>query len=238
MIALYNTLFYQPLLNALVFLYNTAALGDLGLAIIELTILIRIVLFPIFQKSARHQAVMQRLQPKLKEIQEKHKDYNARNQASLDLFREHQINPFSGILLFLLQLPILFALYHIFLNVFSPEFLSVLYPAVAAPPSLKPEAFFGLLNLEKSNIVMVGLAAVTQYFQGKLALPPKSGGQPSASEAMVQRMVWIGPILTGVILWNLPSAAALYWTVSSLFSIAQQGMINRQLNNGQLGKTN
>ena len=87
LVYIYNLILYQPLLNGLVLLYETVAFRDLGIAIILLTLLIRLLLYPLFHKSARHQAILQEIQPKLRELQEKHKDdYEARNRASLELF--------------------------------------------------------------------------------------------------------------------------------------------------------
>jgi len=233
---IYNLILYQPLLNALIFFYNTIALHDLGLSIIFLTILIRAILYPIFQKSVRHQTVMQRLQPKLKKIQEDHKnDREKQTQAMMALYKEHKINPFSGFLLLLVQLPILIALYQIFIRSLKPNFLVGLYGFVPAPASIHA-TLFGLINLDQRSILMVGLAALAQYFQAKLALPKVSSGQaPTAAEKMSRQMVFMGPVLTLVIFYGFPAAVSLYWFVTSLFSIFQQIIINKQLAHGEMG---
>src|SRR3989344_8878862 len=121
----YDHIIYYPILNALVFLYNTIAFHDLGIAIILLTILVRVILYPLFHKSARHQAISQRLQPEVKKLQELHKhDKKKQTEAIMELHKEHGINPFSGFLLLLVQLPILIALYQILSASMKPEFLS------------------------------------------------------------------------------------------------------------------
>jgi YidC/Oxa1 family membrane protein insertase len=239
MIYLYNIILYRPLLNALIFFYNTVALQDLGLSIIFLTILIRLILFPIFQKSTRHQMIMQRLQPKLKKIQEDHKnDREKQTQAMMALYKEHQVNPFSGFLLLLVQLPILIALYQIFIRSLRPDFLVGLYPFVSAP-ALINSTLFGLINLGQRSILMVGLAALAQYFQAKLSLPKIPPGQaPTAAEKMGRNMVFMGPILTLAIFYNLPAAISLYWFVASLFSVFQQAIINKQIAHGKVGNSN
>jgi len=227
---IYDTILYYPLLNALVFLYNTVALGDLGVAIILLTLAIRIVLYPVFHKSTRHQMVMQELQPKLKKIQTEHKkDMQKQSEAMMALYKEHRVNPFSGIGLLFLQLPILIALYQIFLNIFSPEAMNTLYAFVARPSELN-SSFLGLINLAKSNMVVVGLAALLQYVQMRMSFPKKAPGEPlSPEEKMSRRMAFIGPVLTIVIFYRLPAAIGLYWAATSLFSIAQQYIITKQL---------
>lgn len=234
---LYQTIFYKPLLNSLVFLYQTVACGDLGLSIIFLTTAIRLVLFPFFQKSAYHQTVMQRLQPKLKKIQEDHKhDKQKQTEETLRLYREHKVNPFFGFLFILAQLPILIALYRIFWKISSPEAMVGLYSFISAPATLD-YSFLGLINLSESSILMVSLAAIAQFFQGKLGLPKTDKSEtPSMAQKMGQQMVFMGPILTIVLFWKLPAALSLYWVVNSVFGIVQQIVINKKLDNGQLGK--
>src|ERR1700722_288989 len=107
MVYLYNLIFYRPILNALVFFYETVAGRDFGLAIIFTTLLLRLVLAPFFHKGAHQQAKMQRLQPKIQKLQEQHKDDREKQtKALMDLYKEHGVNPLSGILLLLIQLPI------------------------------------------------------------------------------------------------------------------------------------
>ncbi|MBM3256876.1 MAG: YidC/Oxa1 family membrane protein insertase [Candidatus Liptonbacteria bacterium] len=228
---LYNTFLYHPFLNALVLLYNTVAFQDLGIAIIFLTILIRVVLFPLFQKSVRHQAVMQRLQPEIKKIQVKYpKDREQQAKEMLALYKSHQLNPFSGFFLLLIQLPVLIALYQVFVSISDPQTLAHgIYPFVQIPAELKA-TFLGLINLKAQSIFMVGLAAFAQYLQGRAALPPHAPGDSlSDAERMGRNMVYIAPILTLLIFWSFPAAVSLYWLVSSMVSIGQQVIVNREL---------
>lgn len=236
---LYNLILYRPLLNALIFLYNTIALRDLGLAIIFLTLIIRLLLFPLFNKSSRHQIIMQKLQPKLKQIQETHKhDKEKQAQAMMDLYKEHKVNPFSGIIILVAQFPIIIALYQIFLNSLKPNFLSGLYRVVVAPQPLH-NSLFGLINLGEKSILIVVLAATAQYFQSRLALPKLEPGQkPSQMEKMSRQMVFMGPAITLVIFYNLPAAIGLYWFVTSLFSIFQQIIVNKKLAKEEAQKNN
>lgn len=226
MVFLYDTIIYNPLLNTLVFLYNTVAAHDLGIAIIFLTIIIRLILYPLFHKSAKYQKKMQIIQPKLREAQEKHKNDRAKQtEVMMALYKEHNLNPFSGFLFLLVQLPILFAVYRIFLKIFTPEILNGLYSFVSRPPSLNP-MFLGLINLGSRSILMVVLAAIGQYFQAKLALPAITDPKDPAAR-MARQMMFLGPIFTLLIFSGLPAAVSLYWVVASLFSIGQQIIINK-----------
>jgi YidC/Oxa1 family membrane protein insertase len=217
---LFHKILYQPLFDILVFLYQY--LGDLGAAIIILTVLIRVVLFPLFYKGAKDQAIMQRLAPKIKEIQANHKN-NREEQAKvlMGLYREHKVNPLSSLLLILVQLPILIALYQIFMSGLSVDsgFLEL--------------SFLGLVDLSKRSAIIVGLAAVAQYFQGKLSIikSEKPFKDLTPIERMGRQMIYLGPILTIIFLYffNLPSAVGLYWLTTSLFSVIQQIIINKRL---------
>lgn len=227
---LFTTIIYRPLLNALIFFYNTVAAHDLGLAIIFLTVLIRLILFPLFHKSAHHQVKMQRLQPQIKKIQELHKgDREKQTKALMDLHKEHGVNPFSGFLLLLVQLPILITLYQIVLRSLKPGAISGLYNFVSAPEILKP-TFLGLIPLGERSILIVCLAALAQYFQAKLSLQSLPAGEtPTQAEKVARQMVFVGPILTVVLFWNFPAAIGLYWFITSLFSVGQQIIVNKQL---------
>lgn len=229
----FHIILYQPLFNALVVLYKFA-FSDLGLAIILLTVIIRFILYPLFYKSFKNQMLMQRIQPLIKKIQHDHKDNREKQAAALmGLYREHKINPFAGFFLILIQLPILITLYRLFLSGFTPESLSDLYSFIT-PPEMIGHSFLGLINLQGRSIVVVGLAALAQYFQGKLSIQKHSEKDETAASRIGRQMVFVGPALTLVILVSLPAAVGIYWLTTSVFSIIQQLLINKQLEkNGQ-----
>lgn len=223
MSALFHSYIYQPILYILIFLYENVALHDLGIAIFELTILVRIVLFPIFYKGAKDQTILQKLQPRIKEIQNTHKENKEeQTRALLALYREHKFNPFSSFFLLLLQLPVFIALFQIFTRELSTS-------------AFDSHTLLGLINLGEKSIPMAIIAAGLQYFQAKLSLPkqvPQESNQgfknPMASFG--KTMTIVGPGLTFVILLNLPAALGFYWAVSTVFSLIQQVYINRRIN--------
>ncbi|MDO8504649.1 MAG: YidC/Oxa1 family membrane protein insertase [Candidatus Liptonbacteria bacterium] len=235
----FNTFFYDPLLNLLVLLYKSVAFQDLGLAIIFLTVLIRIILFPLFQKSAKYQIVMQGLQPKVAQIQKQFKENKTKQtEALMALYKENKTNPFSGFVFLILQLPILIALYQIFLNILKPEVFTGLYRFISAPEVFNT-SFLGLINLADPNIIVVGLAALGQYFQIKTSLPKDQDPATfTPQEKMNRRMAFIAPLLTLFIFYNLPAAVSLYWLTASIFSVVQQELIQKKLlkeKNGAVG---
>lgn len=219
----FNTFLYLPLFNALIFIYNNASFNDLGIAIIILTVLIRFLLFPLFYKSFENQTIMQKLQPLLKQIQHEHKEDKEKQALKMmELYKEHKVNPFSGFLLILVQLPILIALY----SVFSKGLTDTVFVS---------HMFLGLIDLSKKNIVIVVIAALAQYYQTKLTLPKTDSAvaaipaENDPAAAMAKNMAIIGPIMTIFILGSLPSAIGIYWLTSSVFSLLQQWYINKKI---------
>ncbi len=229
MAQLFNLFLYKPLLNALVVLYTTIGFGDLGISIILLTVLVRVLLYPLFHKMTRHQTVMNRLQPEIKRLQELHKSNKEKQtRAMLDLYKEHNINPFSSFFLVLLQLPILIALYQILLNISKPDFLSGVYSFITPPQGINA-TLLGF-NLSERSILMLAVVVVAQYIQARMSFPKVAPGtELSAVEKMSRRMVFLGPVITIAVFYNLPAAVGLYWLTSTVFSIFQQIVVNKHL---------
>ncbi len=211
-----NTYISTPLFDVLIFIYNNIAFRDLGLAIIILTVLVRIILLPFFYKGAKDQTLMQHLQPKIKEIQDRHRsDKTKQAEALMSLYREHKINPLSSILLLIIQIPIFVALF----DLFSTKIKTYAFVS----PTL-----FTLVDLTSKSVVLVLLAAVLQYFQTKLMMGRQTTGG-GAAVRMQKAMLGIGPVITILILINLPSAIGLYWLIFTAFSFFQQIFINKAI---------
>lgn len=225
---------YQPLFNCLVLLYNYVPGHDFGIAIIILTLIIRVILYPLSIKAVNSQKSLQKLQPKIQEIQKKYKeDKEKLAKETLDLYKKEKINPFSGLLLALIQLPILIALYRVFWQGLNPDELINLYQFVPNPGQIN-SFFLYIIDLSKPNLVLAILAGLTQYYQTKMLLPKKGilnkkqNEGPDFSQIMQKQMVYFFPIITIIILLGLPSALGLYWTASGIFSIIQQYFILKQ----------
>ena len=232
MINLFNEIFYRPLFNALIFLYEYIPGQDLGIAIIALTIFIRLILFPLFYKGAKDQAIIQRLAPKIKELQENHKnDREKQAKAMINLYREHKVNPLSQFLIIIIQLPVLIALYQVFWKGIGEISSGILYSFIPQITNLN-HYFLGIIDLSKRNLAIVIVAALAQYFQGKLSLVKNNKNDKNLTpmEKMTKQMIFLGPILTIAFLSYLPSAVGLYWLTTSVFSVIQQIFINKQLN--------
>lgn len=227
-IHLFNLLLYRPLFNILVLLYQYLPGKDFGIAIIFLTLLIKILLYPLGAKAIKIQKAFQELQPKIKEVQEKYKT-DPKKQASemMELYKKEKVNPFSGILVSIIQIPILIGLWLVFTRGLQPEKLDDIYGFISRPPSIDP-TFLGMLNLARPSAVLAVFAGLSQFLQTKMMSPrPKNGDKQNQktsdfSKIMEKQMLYFFPIFTVFILLKLPAAVGLYWLTSALFSAAQQ----------------
>lgn len=225
LVNIYNFLLYKPLFNALVIIYNYLPGHDFGLVIIILTVVIRFILYPVAVKALNSQKALQTLQPKIVEIQKKYKDDKEKlAKETLQLYKTEKINPFSGLFLALIQLPILIALYSVFWQGLKPEKLSNLYSFVSNPIQINAVSF-GLIDLSKPNLFFAILAGILQFFQSKMMFPKTivdTKKEADMASIMQKQMLYFFPFLTVIILLSLPSAIGLYWIVSGIFSIIQQ----------------
>jgi len=227
---LFDIILYRPLFNILVLLYDYVPGHDFGVAVILLTLLIRIVLYPIAVKTLNSQKALQKLQPQIQEIQKKYKDDKEKQaKETLEIYKKEKINPFSGFFLALIQLPVLLALYRVFWEGLKPSELQNLYSFVLNPVTINSN-FIGFIDLAKPNLIFAILAGILQFFQTKMMMPKtlkSKGSEPDFSQIMQKQMLYFFPGMTVIILLGLPSAIGLYWTVSGIFSIVQQYYILR-----------
>lgn len=232
LVSAYNLILYQPLLNALILLYQYLPGKDFGIAIILLTICIRILLYPLIVKSLRSQKILAELQPKILEIQTKYKeDKEKQVKEIIGLYQKEKINPLAGFFSFLIQLPILVALYRVFWKGLRLEEMANLYSFVPRPEIIDP-TFLGIINLGRPSLVLAVLAGLSQFFQAKMSTSrfifnkgEQRGVMAQFSKMIQKQNLYFFPIFTILILLKLPSALALYWIVTGLFSISQQYLI-------------
>ena len=213
---LFHLLLLDPLLNLLVFLYENITLHDLGAAIILLTVIVRLVLYPLFYKSLKQQHMLKKIQPHVQAIQEKHKDNREeQGKALMALYKEHGVNPLMSLLLVFVQLPILIALYQVF----------------RTPPPDLTQSFLGLISLHERSILLVVIAALLQYVLGVMSIGGNKNDTSPAGQT-ARNMVMIGPVITIAVLWSMPAAVGLYWVTTTLFSLLQQLHVERKFSHG------
>jgi YidC/Oxa1 family membrane protein insertase len=240
MSSLWNTFFYQPIYNMLVFLIDKVTFGDIGFAIIILTILIKLILFPLARKSIQSQIYMKKLEPELKKLKVDFPNKEEQAKKQFELYKKYGVNPFSGCLVLLLQLPVIFALYYVFRN-FSIN-SSLMYSFVHVPLNLNTE-FLGLINVSMNHsIVLAALAGISQFIQGYMATPknpikevevvadntPKTFQEEMAA-SMQLNVKYILPVFITFIAYSFSAGVALYWITSNIFTIAQEWYVRNDI---------
>jgi YidC/Oxa1 family membrane protein insertase len=234
---MFTTIFYTPLFNALIWLYNIIPGDNMGLAILALTLIIRVILYPIFTWQIRSQKAMQEMQTDIKRIQEQYKnDRTRQSQEMMKLYKEKKTNPFSSCLPLLIQLPIWFALYRSFAQGLSSQGFERLYSFVANPGTINTN-FFGIIDLSERSIVLAVTAGLIQFWQAKKMmskLPPKEVRKDKGavdedfSAIMSKQMTYVMPAVMVFLGISWPSGLMLYIAFSTLLSIAQQYVIERR----------
>lgn len=233
---LYHTFVFEPLYNGLIWLIDALPFLDAGLIVILFTVLVRVILFPLSKKAARTQIVMKALEPELNALKEKHKDdKQGQAVAIMGFYKKNGINPFSSILLLIVQLPIIFALYRIFYTTgLSSVSADILYSFVAVPAHINT-LFLGLVDIAQKSAVLAVVAAVSQFLQIHFSAPKapaksaKGGFQDDFARSMHVQMKYVFPIFILFIGYHATGALALYWTTSNLFMIAQELYVRREV---------
>lgn len=178
--------------------------GSFGIGIILLTILIRLILYPLTLSQAKSMVAMRDLQPKMKELQARYKDKPQEYQKRvMELYRENKVNPLGGCLPLLIQLPFMWALFKVLHDFhYTTRFLVWDLGAASKDP----------------YFILPFLAGLTTYFQTAMTMTDPSQ----------RALTWIMPVFMGWLTINFPAGLAIYWVVSNLFTIGQQYVILRQ----------
>lgn len=196
---------YQPLLSALIFLFNFLPIKDFGFSILILTFAIRLFLLPLTIKSQKSQEKVLEFQREIEKIREQYKDSKEQTKALINLYQQKKFNPFSGFLFFLIQIPILVALYRVFTQ------------GIQNLP-IKP-LFLGFFDLARPNFFLSFLAGFLQYFQNP-PLKNFSKDQISKISNLIQRQTnFLISLVIFLSLLKFPSALALYLISNSIFTI-------------------
>lgn len=234
---LFFTILYQPIYNSLVFLVAFMPFHDIGLAVVIVTLFVKFVLFPLTHKTTKTQASIKIIEPEINKIKEEYKDdKQEQSKKVMELYKQHGINPFSGCVLFLIQFPIIIALYWVFWKGLeggiNPE---QLYGFVSIPQNIST-SFLGIIDISDKSIFLAALAGISQYFQMKLSLPPtpkkEVGEKPSFKDDFKKsfnlQMRYGLPVLVFFIAYTISAVIALYWLTANLFSISHELLVKRK----------
>lgn len=232
-----HAVLYVPLYNTLIFLVDKVPGHDVGIAVILITIIVRIILFPLSKRAVDSQLAMKKIAPEVEALKAKHKkDPVEQNKAIFALYKERGIHPLAGIGTLLLQLPILFALYYMFVNGGLPEIKSdLLYSYVQAPESVNMY-FLGLVDMAAvHNLPLAILLAISQFFYSRLSMGKKQNDSPveaSLSQDMARNFDfqarYVMPLIIGGVGYFFPAVAALYLLTANIFMIGQEFLSGRR----------
>jgi len=211
--------FMRPIFDLLVWLFNQ--IGNFGVAIICLTLIVRLIMFPIAQKQFQSMAAMRKVQPKLKAIQERFKDDRAKQQQEiLKLYQEEKINPAAGCLPILLQIPVFYALYKVLLVSVEMRHqpFALWIKDLSAPDPATVLNLFGMLHFTPPGFLAIGvlpiLLGVTMWLQFKL--------NPQQMDPTQQQVFALMPWVMMFIMAPFASGLQLYWVTSNVLTILQQ----------------
>lgn len=234
--SIWHTAFYDPIYNALVAIVAVVPGSDIGIAVILLTIIIRLILLPFSLSAARTQRAMKELEPRLKELKEIHKGNKEKEAVeTLALYKEKKVNPFASILTVFIQIPVLLALYWVFLHEpFSGADAALLYSFTPIPENVSLY-LLGIIAVGGKSMVLAVLAGATQYLQAILALagtmkPSSTGGmQGDFQKIMGLQLKYVFPVLIGVISYTTSSAIALYFITTNIVGSFQELHVRKVL---------
>lgn len=238
---LWTTVCYQPIYNVLILLTSILPFHDLGFAILLLTILIRTILLIPSQKALVSQRRMNELQPKLNKIKEKYKDNQEMiAKETMALWKEYKVNPFGSCLPLLIQFPILIALFYVIQDGLNPNTAYLLYePLKNFDVHSINVIFLGFLDLTKVNAIALPLfVGGLQFLQMKLSfvknkkkdeVKPEKNKPGSEMEMASKSMIYFMPVMIALFTASVPAGVGLYWSISTLYGIIQQLVVNKQV---------
>lgn len=228
---MYTEFVFKPIYNALVYIIGVLPHGDVGIAVVILTLLIRIILLPLSQKAQKTTRAMRALQPQLDSLKKTHGHNPQKHMEEMRiLYKDAGVSPFSSIFLMIIQLPILLGLYKVFhyghlLEVDS----TLLYPYVHAP-AVVSTLFLGSIDVAGKSIFLALCAGVAQYAYAQVmpqqTITDEKSFANDFARSMQLQMKYVFPLLMVLIAYSTSAAIALYLIVSSLASLIQE-MYNR-----------
>ena len=239
--AVFHAIVYNPIYNGLVFFVDVLPNHDVGLAVIIVTIIVRLILAPLSRRAIDAQMKMKEIAPELETVKAQYKDkQEEQTRAIMALYKERGVHPFSGFLLLLIHLPILLGLYWVFARGGLPTVnTAILYSFVHVPQTVNME-FLGLINMSSRSIVLAVLAMLTQFAYTRLSMGPRGSQTPveavesSFSTDMANsfdlQARYVLPLMVGVIGFTIAAAAPLYWVTGNIVMIIQELLAGRRFN--------
>jgi YidC/Oxa1 family membrane protein insertase len=225
---MYNTLIFAPLYNFLVWLVDLLPMHQMWIAVTILTIVVKIILIPLYKKQIKDQVILAHITPKMKAVQEKYKDKKEDlSREMLAIYKEYKVNPFTTIFLLIIQFPILIALYNMFLKPIDSH-KDILYSFVQFPESINN--FLFSIDLSSRSLIIVVLAVLSQYLANMYMMskkPDASAGE--FAQSMHVQMKYLMPVIIGFVSYVTPAVISVYIIAGNIFAVFQEIVIRRPL---------
>ena len=235
---IWHTIFFDPIYNFLVALIDVVPGGDIGVAIIILTIVVKIGLLPLSIKATLTQRGMQDIEPQLAELKEKYKDNREQlAKETMALYSTAGVNPFASIVLLFIQIPIVIALYIAVARgggIQLPDINTALLYSFVSVPHMPSMLFLGIVDIAAKSLPLALLAGITQFIQAQLAFPAKpkaakTDAAPTLKEdfarSMQMQMRYVMPVLIFFFAYTISASVSLYFVVSNLIGILQEQIL-------------
>ena len=230
--AFINEILYKPLFNLLILIAWIVPGHSIGVAIIILTVILRLILLPSSIKTAHHQVKSLKLQPKINKIRSEIKDQQEQSKALMSLYKEEGFSPFGSCLPLLVQIPIIWVLFAVFKSGLSVENFSSLYSFVPRTETINT-IFFGLVITKADPWVLPIIAGVLQFGLSYLRMLPQKRyvkpGQNDPTAMMGKQMLIVAPLITIFFGHSMPAALVFYWITTTVFGIGQQLYVNKKI---------
>ena len=233
----FTQILFVPIYNMLMYLVAVIPGHQVALAIIALTLIIRILLLPSSLKASKSTIEMQKIQPLLNAVRTKYKkDQIKMSQEMQKLFKEHKVSPYGSCLPLIIQTLVLIIFYRVILIGFNLDHLNLLYSFVPKPSEINLN-FFGV-NVSKPDLLVLPITAgIFQFLQAKMMpQPPQSKNNKDPMAAMNKQIIYFFPLITVFIARVLPAGLAIYWVLTSIVMILQQWYINNRYKLGFFAK--
>ncbi len=244
MIEFFKTIIYEPLYNLLMVIIELIPGGDVGVAVVVITLLVRFLLFPLSKKSIITQRRIKEHQDELNQLKEQYKDdQHQMAQKMMEFYREKEIKPFSSFLLILIQIPIIISLFFIFRETNLPEIQYDLLYDFIQEPSQTSMIFLGLVDISARSMGLAILAGAASFIHMQLSMPtPKKVENPGFKDdfarSMNMQMKYVFPIIIAGVAYSLSAVVALYLLTSNLFTLGQEIFVKRRLKDADSKSSN
>lgn len=235
--SVFHSIIYLPLYNALVWLVDRMPMHDMGLAIIVLTIIVRIIIYPLAKQAVESQRKMKEIAPDIAKLKEQFKNNpTEQNKAIFALYREKDVRISAGFKLMLIQIPVFLALYWIFARAHLPAVdPSFLYSFVSSPAAIHMQ-FLGVIDLAGHSAILAILVVVTQIVYTRLAMGPRVAQTTPKGASFADDMTasfdlqarYVLPLIFGVVAYSVAAAAPLFWLTSNVAMIVQEYLSGRR----------